>query len=204
MRGRRSAQGRRLPKNTSRHGNLGSCRSGGIGIRSGLKLRGPQGHQGSNPCSGTTIPTRICPVQLARSEVCVRRPFRSGAGGTARAGGNGAGRGSEGLHRARRCLHLVVAGKEDWAGRADSVGVAGLCRLGAMPPCQAFTCTPAMSRALRTFPTWLEGRQSPPIRARSMLRASGSCNSQDPGRTGAQCHAPPRRPARGSGAAAPL
>lgn len=34
-------------------GTLGAGRSGGIGRRSGLKLRGPQGRQGSNPCSGT-------------------------------------------------------------------------------------------------------------------------------------------------------
>ena len=32
---------------------LRPCRSGGSGIRSGLKLRGPKGHQGSSPCSGT-------------------------------------------------------------------------------------------------------------------------------------------------------
>ena len=31
-------------------------RSGGIGRRSGLKLRGPQGRVGSNPSSGTSVP----------------------------------------------------------------------------------------------------------------------------------------------------
>jgi hypothetical protein len=33
-----------------------ACRSGGTGRRSGLKIRGPQGRQGSNPCSGTSAP----------------------------------------------------------------------------------------------------------------------------------------------------
>ena len=47
-----------------------SCRSGGIGRRSGLKLRGPQGRQGSNPCSGTRSDLTL--VRLSRTGIGVR------------------------------------------------------------------------------------------------------------------------------------
>jgi hypothetical protein len=65
-------------------------RSGGTGRRGGLKIRCPQGRQGSSPCSGTT-------------EVVRRRSIRPDGRDAAPTGKTPAGRGSRELTRPRSC-----------------------------------------------------------------------------------------------------